>query len=337
MKQEIFKSMYNHIGLNKEQKDRIYKGIQNAKDTENVVKGVRLTTRAAAFAVIFLLSGMTVFAVNKLSLVERFAKAMNSKWDDEQLITQAQRGFYEQYGQVLGNEITTAYGTLKLEAVLYDDYFLIIPYTYTMNSGEDDYNEEAEVMSISDVHYSMGADSERIRNMYMKTDSIDAGIRTGSYILCTDIDKGGLLKQGETIKVSKWDTDNMDDSILSEFTLGEKADRINLYIDGSTYEALKSKGLLIEEMSVSPLSVSYSGISSAGTYAEITVVLKDGSEISSCDKLTFTDDNDGYLKENYPNSVKSVQMFNSPVKIDEVEGIRMKTLGMDIWIPVEDR
>ena len=128
MKQEIFKSMYNQIRLTEEQKDGIYKELEEAAETGKTAKKVRFTARAAAFAVIFLLSGMTVFAVGRLSLEDRFAEALYPR--HEHNLTADQKGFYEKYGNVLDNVIETYYGTLKLEAALYDDYYLIVPYTY---------------------------------------------------------------------------------------------------------------------------------------------------------------------------------------------------------------
>lgn len=149
--------MYNQIGLSENQKHGIYQELKAASEAGSVAKRVRFSVRTAVFVVIFLLSGMTVFAVGRFSLVDRLAEAMDQ--ENGNSLTQEQKEFYEQYVQILNKEIKTAYGTLRLDAALYDDYFLIIPYTYDFNTKGDD-NKEISGISIGNIGCSIKADSE---------------------------------------------------------------------------------------------------------------------------------------------------------------------------------
>ncbi|MDE7284741.1 MAG: hypothetical protein K2N85_14330, partial [Lachnospiraceae bacterium] len=257
MKQEIFKSMYNKIVLSEEQKDGIYLELEAAAEEESAAKKVRFTTRAAAFAVLFLLSGMTAFAVSRFSLEYRFAEALYPR--HEHNLTADQKGFYEKYGNVLDNVIETYYGTLKLEAVLYDDYYLIVPYTYDMNLKDGENREKYSGISIGNIRYYTVVGSEPAdlwlgHSMYW--DSAEPGVQVGSYIFDTrDNEK---FEQGEVIQVCTERSDLLGvDKYLTEFTLGTKVDRVNLTIDESTRKEFEENGIMIEEISVSPISIFY--------------------------------------------------------------------------------
>ena len=337
MKQEIFKSMYDQIGLSEEQKDGIYKELEEAAETGKTAKKVRFTTRAAVFAVLFLLSGMTAFAVGKFSLEYRFAEALYPR--HEHNLTAEQKGFYEKYGNVLDNEIETYYGTLKLEAVLYDDYYLIVPYTYDMNLKDGENREKYSGISLDSIYYYPEVVSEPVDlplGYYRYWDSAEPGVQVGSYIFDTrDNEK---FEQGEVIRVGTEQSDLSGmDMFLTEFTLGTKVDRVNLTIGESTRKEFEENGIMIEEISVSPISIFYSGISYyKSIYTKLTVVLKDGSEIgcySGGDN--FSDRKSGKLLEEYPYSINYSRVFTSPINFEEVEGIRIKTGKTHIWIPME--
>lgn len=336
MKQEIFKSMYNKIGLSEEQKDGIYKELEEAAETGKTSKKVRFTARAAVFAVLFLLSGMTVFAVGRLSMEDRFAEALHPR--HEHNLTPDQKGFYEKYGKVLDNEIETYYGTLKLDAVLYDDYYLIVPYTYDLNPKDDVNREKYSGISIGNIYYYTKAslDSDNLWLDYaMYSDSVEPGISTGSYVFKRENEK---FEQGEVIQVymQKSGLSGID-KLLTEFTLGTKVDRVNLTIAESTRKEFEENGIMIEEISVSPISIFYSGISSfQSIYTKLSVVLKDGSEIGCYyGGDSASDRKEGKLLEEYPYSINYSRMFTTPIDLEEIEGIRIKTGKTHIWIPMD--
>ncbi|MDE5867300.1 MAG: hypothetical protein K2H31_12005 [Lachnospiraceae bacterium] len=338
MKQEIFKSMYNKIGLSEEQKDGIYKELEEAAETGKTAKKVRFTTRAAVFAVLFLLSGMTVFAVGRFSLEDKFAEAMHPR--HEHNLTPDQKGFYEQYGQVLDEEIETYYGTLKLEAVLYDDYYLLIPYSYDMNPEDDGNREQFSGIGIDGIAFVANANSDYISyplDQCRYYSSSDDGIISGSYIFSQTDNE--TFEPGEVIQVytKKRATTSYVDKFLTEFTLGTKVDRVNLTIDEQTRKAFEENGIMIEEISVSPISIFYSGISSfKSIYTKLYVVLKNGSEVECYyGGNDSSERKEGKLLEEYPYSVNYSNMFTAPINLEEVEGIRIKTGKTHIWIPME--
>ncbi|MCM1047822.1 MAG: hypothetical protein NC433_05290 [Clostridiales bacterium] len=332
MRQETFKNMYNRISLSKEQKERIYEEIQTTQEEKHAEKRVRLTMRAASFALVFLISGMTVFAFEKFSLAERFAKAMNHFHYDSQLLTQEQRDFYEEYGQILGIDIATAYGTLRLEALMYDDNYIIIPYTYTMYTGEDDFNEDAAGISISNIYFFTESDMENMA-LWTSVDSMENGVRTGSFVLSLDT----ILSPGKTLTVARDNRflDYSEEIILAEITLGKMVEKVNLAIDEESQKLLREKGLIIDEITMSPLSIAATGVSDAGIHEETYVVLKDGREVSASFGEFSTDNGHGRAEEGYANDVSFRWLFNEPIIFDNVEGIRLKTFGVEIWIPME--
>lgn len=344
MKQEIFKSMYNQIGLEEEQKTRIWKKLQASTEDGDAAKRARLTVRVTAFAGLFLLSGMTVFAAGRFSLVDRFAKAMNLNPKNEQTLTQEQKDIYEQYGQVLGNEIETSYGTLKLEAALYDSQFLIIPYSYSFYTEDADIENAVSGISINNIFYRVLPDSEHTGYVF---DSIgwlrnhnesDDGVSIGSYILSPYT--GETFDQGDVIQVyTVPDTLHLEDEkIFFEFTLGERLESVDVAIDASAHKILEDKGLFIEKISVSPISISYSGLSD-GKYAfPISVVLKDGSIMDGEKNYggQSREDNKGRMKEDYPYLITYDRLFPAPINVEEIEGIRIHVGKTDIWIPMEE-
>ena len=338
MKQEIFKSMYDRIGLSEEQKDVIYKELEEMAKGGKTAKRVSFTSRVAVFAALFLLSGMTVFAVSRLSLEDRFAEAMHPR--HEHNLTPEQKGFYEQYGKVLDNEIETYYGTLKLEAALYDDYYLIVPYSYDLDTEGGD-REEWSGIGINGLAFVANVDSGYIGNPINHisySDSAGDGIISGSYICSPNDDE--TFEPGEIIQVyAQTDRSRMSysDKLLTEFSLGPKVNRVNLRIDEPTRKALEEKGLMVEELSVSPISVNYSFISHFRAEYPVSVVLKDGSVVEHYvgGGSGGHERKEGRLKDEYPYLSDSSYLFTTPINLDEIDGIRITTGKTDIWIPVE--
>lgn len=335
MKWETFKNMYNQIGLTEEQKDGIYQELQAASEAGSMAKRVRFSVRAAVFAAVFLLSGMTVFAVGRFSLGDRLAQAMNP--GKESSLTQEQEEFYAQYGQILDKEIETAYGTLRLEAALYDDYFLIIPYTYDFNTKDDDNKKEVAGISLGNIGCSIKADSEHTGFALSNTGYSkpgEDGITSGSRVYNSN--ENEIFEEGDVIQIFTKQKDlPIADKILFEFTLETKMERVNLTIDESACKILEEKGLLIDEISVSPISIFYSGISRSGGIIPVSIVLKDGSVIE-CSYGGSCSSNDGRLREDYPYLVTYSDLFDAPVKVDEIEGIRIKIGKTEVWIPMEN-
>lgn len=340
MKQEIFKSMYNQISLNEGRKNEIWRKLQEKSEGGSMAKRARLTARAAAFAGIFLLSGMTVFAAGKLSLADWFAKtAMYEK--NEQILTQEQRDIYEQYGQVLDNEIKADDGTFKLEAVIYDERFVIIPFSYISDSNDKDYkNITAEIFK-SNIGLRFKPDSEHAANSFntlRKWNEGDDGVIRGRYVLDVDAEKA-LFKQGDVIQAfTVKEDDATEPAVLSEFTIGAMAESRSLAIDEAARKTLEDKGVFIEEISVSPISLMCSVVSKDKERYPVSAVSKDGSIIKyGSYNMGDAKENDGSLKEAYPYRSSVSILFQAPVQPGEIEGIIIRVGITDIQVHLKEQ
>ena len=81
MNEKQYQSMYRHICLSDEQKNRIWKNMRNTAGGAAAERKARFTLRGAVcICAMLMASGMTVLAVNS-SYVERIAKAMGAEPD----------------------------------------------------------------------------------------------------------------------------------------------------------------------------------------------------------------------------------------------------------------
>lgn len=372
MKQELFRNVYQHIHLSAQQKDRIWKQIQTTCNPEPVRKKVFLPTRAAVCLGVVLMSGMTVLAANELSLMDRLSEAIAVLTQNGNDMTEDQKNLYAQYGQVLDSEIELEYGTLRLDAALYDENHLLIPFRYIFRTDVADYEEltagtDFEQNSLPKPFNAYHRDTAAFLREYLfytVQDSTQLNKKPNCSLLITNpkiaedgILSGGLLlyddenqtfAQGNVIQlVKKTDADTpsqtaetTDDSGRSEpyasFTLEKALTQHELTIDAENAAALKDMGISVDRMSVSPLSLCYSG---KGTHtkalsASITVVRKDGRVIEKSPNgsgYALSDAN----RDNTSFSFFARVLFAEPVLPEDIAEIHIQdNQGTDILIPM---
>lgn len=378
MKQEQFKNVCQHIYLTSQQKDRIWKQIETASNRISIRKRALLPTRAAVCFGALLMSGMTVFAASELSLMDKLSDAINVLTQSENTPTPEQQNLYEQYGQALDCEIALESGTLRLDAALYDENNLIIPFRYRFHSDVEGYealtagtdlNQQDLRTTESLYHLDTNAFLRQVRfrtlqdsiqtdtgSLYLMTNPVlsEDGTISGSFLVSTKMSKS--FEQGTVIQLVKTaDPDATDQAaestdksspaadksaeLYAEFTLGKALMQHELTLDADNAAALKDMGASIEKMSLSPLSLCYSG---TGTHpgiltATITVVLKDGQIIKKSPNgggYTMNDTNEDDTGFSFAASV----FFAEPILLEEVAKIHIRnSQGADIHIPVEYR
>lgn len=365
MKQEQFKNVYQQIYLTEKQKDKIWQHIEAGSKTDSISKRPLLPTRIAVCFGVLLMSGMTVFAANELSLMDKIAEAMNLLTQNKEELTTYQKDLYTQYGQVLDNEFALDNGTLKLDAVLYDGNHLLIPFRYIYHSDFDGYEEltagtdirqtslwrpsgtiigyDNDIATFMDwpfriVHNTNQMDpissSYFIRNLTI----VEDGTISGSLLLVNHELKS--FEPGSVVQLVKETTIEKTKSyeILSEFTLGDALEQHELSIDTQSAAALEKMGITVEQMIISPISLSYYG---KGTHtralsASITIVLKDGSVIEKSPTgsgYSLSDTN----RNNTSFSFYASQVFAAPVPIEDIAEIHIQDpySSTDIRIPFQ--
>ncbi len=203
MKQEPFKKVYRHIALTTQQKEDIWKQIEAASSHSPVRKKALFAPRAAVCLGALLLSVMTVLAANELSLPDRLAEAMRILTQNDSAPTQKQQDLYAQSGTVLDTEIRLEHGTLKLDAALYDQNYLLLPFRYLFDADCAEYGSlmAGTELGTNNLPESLSAYSEDTTTFmhafrfYMAQDSTQLGQPLGSSYLVTNpvISEAGTL------------------------------------------------------------------------------------------------------------------------------------------------
>ncbi|MCM1537851.1 MAG: hypothetical protein NC254_05600 [bacterium] len=157
MKENIYRSMYRQISLNNEQKNRIRAGIG---ETENAGaaggrRKARFTLRTAAcVCAVVAASCITVLAANP-SYVDRIADTLRYFTGRSGEMTQAESELYTTYGTEAAYILDTAAGKIEMEAVLYDDGYVFIPFTLhpkaAVEPGTDLMQDLASRRMLSDI------------------------------------------------------------------------------------------------------------------------------------------------------------------------------------------
>ena len=364
MEQELFKNMYQQIRLDKEQKNRIWQHFTanadalalNGNERKNTEKHSSLLTRAAVCAGALLVSGMTVLAANEFSLTDRLADAMRLLTQSGQESTEEQQSIYAQYGAALDNEIVRENGTFRLEAALYDENYLFVPFRYIMNPDSAGYEDitagftfEKSYMwnsgllagyrqDCADLWYGISRDSERAKGitgsvMVLNPEVEEDGVITGSLLLTVKQDK--TFSSGDVIQVVKRaeQTGNPDE-VLTEFTLGNALEQRSIEVSAEQAEEFEQLGLSVEEMTVSSMSIHFSGVreSTAAMPALGAVVLKNGSIVG----LSATGGVSGNGETTEAGRVfYCYRLFAAPIQVEEIAGIRIQQGKSEVWIPVE--
>lgn len=397
MEQELFKSMYRQIHLNKEQKDRMWQRLEATADGHDpdysVQKSIRkrfsFPARAAVCAGVLLVSGMTVFAANDFSLTDRLTNAMKLLTGNEQALTEEQQNIYAQYGAALDNEIARENGTFRLEAALYDGNYLFVPFRYIMNPDTAGYENitagftfdetsmwHSELLAgyrldQADLWYGISQDTKQARGiassiMVLNPEIEEDGVLTGSLLLSVEQDKN--FRKGDVIQIVKkakqpevtgkirWlaDGENTEglevfgndelgyfimeedytvpDEILTEFTLGNAVEQHSISVPVRQTEMLEQLGLSINELTVSSISIHFSGDlkKAVPPLYSASVMLKDGSTVDFSVSGGISTD----IAQ--PGETFSwYQLFDAPIQVAEIEGIRIYQGTSEVWIPLE--
>lgn len=367
MKQEQFRNVYQHIHLSAQQKDKIWRQIVNTTaDPEPARKKTLLPTRTAVCFGALLMSGMTVFAANELSLMDKLAGAMKILTQNGNELTEDQKTLYEQYGQVLDSEIELENGTLRLDAALYDENHLIIPFRYVFHPDVEGYDtltagadleQESLRRTQSIYHHDTNTFLWQIRfrivqgsasqadSQYLLTNPIlsEDGTISGSLLICADEPKpfepGAVIQLVKTADASVPGQTAESPAIYTEFTLGKALEQYELTIDAENAAALNDMGISVESMSLSPLSLCYSG---KGTHtsalsASITVVLNDGRTVEKSPNGSGYALNDTN-RNNTSFSFFARVFFAEPVLPEDIAEIHIQdNRGTDIHIPIKIR
>lgn len=124
------------------------------------------------------------------------------------------------------------------------------------------------------------------------------------------------------------------DEILTEFTLGNPVEQHSVSIPAKQAEMLKQLGLSVDELTVSSISIHFSGIlgsTVSGSYSG-SVMLKDGSTVGfSASGGTSS----GIGAANIGKPFSWCRLFDVPIQVEEIEGIRIYQGTSEVWIPVE--
>ncbi|MBD5531970.1 MAG: hypothetical protein HDQ98_07205 [Lachnospiraceae bacterium] len=125
MKEKVYQSMYRQIHLSDRQKHRIWADVKEEAARPSEKRKARLSLRGAVcVCAVLVASGITVLAANS-SYVERIAEALHPGKE----ATQEEMELYTAYGNEVDCTFETAAGTVRLEAALYDDGSVCIPFT----------------------------------------------------------------------------------------------------------------------------------------------------------------------------------------------------------------
>ena len=124
------------------------------------------------------------------------------------------------------------------------------------------------------------------------------------------------------------------DKILTEFTLGNPVEQHNVSIPAKQTEMLKQLGLSVDELTISSISIHFSGILGSTVSAPYSgsVMLKDESTVgfsASGGSLS------GIGTASIGKQFSWCRLFNAPIQVEEIEGIRINQGTSEVWIPVE--
>ena len=230
MEQELFRNIYHQIHLDKEQKDRIWQNIEDDADefvpvsrvNTNMGKRFSFSARAAVCIGVLLVSGITVFAANEISLTDKLVNAVKLFTQNEQAVTEEAQNIYAQYGSALDNEVIGENGVFKLEAALYDKNFLFVPFQYIFNPDSEAYKNITAGLTLdrttmweckliagfkqdhADLWYGVSQGSKQARGIsnsitILNPDIKEDGVLTGGILLSVEQDK--VFVEGDIIQV----------------------------------------------------------------------------------------------------------------------------------------
>lgn len=344
MKQELFKEMYNNIHLDNKQKERILSCLEQENHRVQAKPQKRFHIPAIAIcACIVLLAAVPVFAANT-PVLDRIAQAFNLLSTDEVELTEQQKNIYSKYGNILDNEIKLDNCTIKLEAVICDKNYICIPFSLipadeTVTVGKDIYGSSLYkiIQKESGNLKFCKKDTNDWMGLYtiLPSEIQNDGTLKGCYLMS---DPGGALNPGDTMYIKlpdKQDSSKLS-KVLSKFKINKIAKGQNIPVDK---KVLQAQGLYpINNMEISPLSlrIEYNNNPAKGKrgfmsnlfFYDITVELKDGTVVKKIDT--------GSGGSSTTNTCITNILFESPVNIDDVGGVRIESKDFNLWFPIEE-
>jgi len=349
MKQELFKEMYDGIHLDKEQKNRIWNNLDTAKERGTKGAGKRFHTPAfAAICICILLAiGVPVLAANT-SVVQSIINAYNTLNSTKPNLTEEQKNIYAKYGNTLDNEIVLDSGTLKLEAIINDGYNICIPFSMYIKKGK---SSDKILSEISDLKFYTKDNRDCPMGQQftmLNSESQKKKVITGCYMVNS---RERVINQGEVLRMKsdkEWEKARQTGKtfeeieslvpVVSEVTVNAPVGKRDIAV--KEIQKKLPEGASIGKIQLSSISLVIEGIEQmSGTgksvlYSNAEVELKDGSTVkkTSSGPLGNADD----LEEEGYYSYTKMMLFEAPVNLDDVAGIRIKDTSLDLWIPVAD-
>lgn len=210
MNEKQYQSVYHHICLNEEQKNRIRKKIQSAGSELAAERKARFTLRGAVCAcAVLLVSGITVFAANS-SYVDRIAKALGFYTGRGEETTQSQRDLYTAYADEMAHGWVSGAGEVRIVAALYDRGYLCIPFTLYPDRelmpgvdilSEPVFQELLEGVTGQDCYFQKKGGETGDFSWFTQIDPVvqEDGTLTGSFLIVNHTEEG--FAQGDTIQL----------------------------------------------------------------------------------------------------------------------------------------
>ena len=190
----------------------------------------------------------------------------------------------------------------------------------------------------ADLWYGISQDSERAHGitgyvMVLNPEVEENGVITGSLLLTVEQDK--TFNSGDVIQVVKRAKQpESPDEVLTEFTLENALEQKSIIIPEEQAEEFEQLGLSVKEMTVSSISIHFSGIRESTTVRPAlgAVVLKDGSTV----ELSATGGASGNGETTEAGrAFYCYRLFAAPIQVEEIAGIRIRQDRSEVWIPVE--
>lgn len=354
MKRELFKEMYNEMQLNEDQKSRIWNHLEEEliKETAGKRKHFHTTAAAGICICIILIIGVPAVAANT-SVLQNIINAFNTLAPAEPKLSDGQKKIYSKYGSELKNEITLNCGTLKLKAIMNDGYNICIPFSvYLKNKNGTETGKLSAIPyknkildEISGLGFFTSADKYSPMGQYTALDSKlqEDGAIMGCYLL---YDGEKELKEGDILQLKsnkKWEEAFKSEKtskeiassipVISEITIGSCIGEQDVSTD--KLQKKLRKGTSINKIQISPISLKIegierkSGVDKSVYFSDITIELKDGSTVKDISSSSHTNNSGG---EYYPYVYNS--LFEAPVNLEDIAGIRIQNKSLDLWIPV---
>lgn len=210
MNEKQYQSMYRHICLSEEQKNRIREKVQNAVSEPAAGRKARFTLRGAVCVCsVLVVSGITVLAANS-SYIDRIGKAMGFFTGRGEETAQEQRELYAAYADEMEHGWVSGAGEVRIVAALYDRGHLCIPFTLYPDRelmpgadilSEPVYQELLEGVTGQDCYFQKAGGEIEDFSWFTQIDPVvqEDGTLTGSFLIVNHTEEGFV--QGDAVQL----------------------------------------------------------------------------------------------------------------------------------------